>query len=451
MLRTATLIVLAALSAPALSKTLSQTLPNGLKVIVKEDRRAPVAVSQLWYRVGSVDEQQGKTGLSHALEHMMFKGTPSVPAGEFSRRVAALGGQNNAYTNRNETVYFENVAAKNLPEVLKLEADRMQNLNFSDKDFVNEMNVIREERRQRTEDNASGKLWEHVYLNSYTAAPLRAPVIGYMDDLHGLKADDLRAWYKQWYAPNNAVLVVVGDVDAAKTVQTASKLFGPIPAKQLPVRNRLTETAEREPVRAETTSAVTRQPLVALSYRVPKLENLYDSVPYALDILSEILSGNTSSRLDKNLVRGSQAAVSVGVNYDMLSREMPLFSIFAMPNNGVSEQDLLAAVRAEIKNIADNGIGKEELKRIRTQMDASEIYAKDSMTSQASIIGQLETRGFKYTDEAELRRRLHKITEQDVQNAAKLLTANRESVVVVKPQPPAAQGAHGYVPIRKQP
>ncbi|PJO77676.1 insulinase family protein [Neisseria brasiliensis] len=434
MLRKTVWLAVLAIAVPVWAQTLSQTLPNGLKVIVKEDKRAPVAVSQLWYKVGSVDEKPGKSGLSHALEHMMFKGTPSVPAGEFNRRISALGGELNAYTNRSETVYYENISAANLPEVLKLEADRMQNLNFSDKDFINEMSVIREERRQRTEDTAAGKMWEHVFLNSFTKPSMRASVIGYMDDLHTLKADDLRDWYRQFYAPNNATLVIVGDVDAKQTIQTAAQLFGSIPAKTLPPRNDLSEAFEREPVFAETTSAVTRQPLVALSYRVPALQNISDTLPYALDVLSDILSGNSSSRLDKNLVRGKQIALSVGVNYDILSREMPLFNVVAMPSNGVSEQDLLAAMRAEIQDIADNGVGKDELKRVKTRMMSSEIYARDSMTSQASLMGRLETRGFRYSDEAEIRRRLQKVTAADVQAAAKLLTDKRSSVVVVKPQ-----------------
>lgn len=428
------LLALSLAAVPVWAKTLSQTLPNGLKVIVKEDRRAPVAVSQIWYKVGSIDEQTGKTGLSHALEHMMFKGTPSVPSGEFNRRIAELGGQNNAYTNRSETVYYENIASAKLPEVLKLEADRMQNLNFSDKDFANEMNVIREERRQRTEDNPSGKLWEHVYLNSFTVPALRAPIIGYMDDLHTLKADDLRAWYKQWYAPNNATLVIVGDVNAAATLKTAAKLFGGIPAKTLPARNNLTEKAEREPVTAQTTSAMTRQPIIALSYRVPKLEKSAGNMPYALDVLSDILGGNSSSRLDKNLVRGKQVALNADVGYDLFNREMPLFSIMAMPNDGVSEQSLLAAIRAEIKDIADNGVGSEELKRVKTRMEASEIYARDSMVSQASLMGLLETRGFKYSDEAAIRRRLRQVSAADVRAAAKLLTDSRSSVVTVRPE-----------------
>ncbi|UOO82017.1 insulinase family protein [Uruburuella testudinis] len=430
--RCALMLCFAAL--PAWAQTLSQTLPNGMKVIIQEDRRAPVAVSQLWYQVGSVDEQPGKTGLSHALEHMMFKGTPAVPAGEFSRRVAALGGQFNAYTNRNETVYFENVAAANLPEVLKMEADRMVNLNFSDRDFNNEMSVIREERRQRTDDSAGGKLWEHVFLNSYQTPSLRAPVIGYMNDLHTLKGDDLRRWYRQWYAPNNATLVIVGDVDADATLQTVNNLFGTIAAKPLPERNLLNEPAARQAVSAQTTSAVTRQPLLSLSYRVPKLEKLSDRMPYALDILSDVLSGNSSSRLDARLVRGKQVALDIGASYDMLSRELPLFNITAMPAEGVDVGSLQTAIQTEIADIARNGISRQELVRVRNRAAAAEIYARDSITSRASLMGRLETRGYRHTDEAELRRRLQQVSAADVQAAARLLTPERETVVTVYPE-----------------
>ncbi|QEY24990.1 M16 family metallopeptidase [Neisseria animalis] len=423
-----------AFALPAWAQTLSHTLPNGLKVIVKEDRRAPVAVAQLWYKVGSIDEQPGKSGLSHALEHMMFKGTPNVPSGVFNRTVSALGGKNNAYTNRSETVYYENIAAANLPEVLALEADRMQNLNFSNDEFLNEMSVIREERRQRTEDSAAGKLWEHIYLNSFTKPSMRAAVIGYMDDLHTLTAEDLRNWYRQYYAPNNAVLVVVGDVDAARTIQTASELFGGIPAKDTPPRNDLTEPAERAPAYTETTSAVTRQPLIALSYRVPPLKQLDDNIPYALDVLADILAGNSSSRFDSRLVRGKQSALSVGASYDLLSREMPLFNITAMPAEEVSEHALIDQIRAEIRDIAENGIGKDELSRVQKRAYADEIYARDSMSAQASLMGRLETRGFRYTDEAEIRRRLQAVRPSDIQAAAKLLTDNRSGVVVVKPE-----------------
>ena len=439
MLRRIVLMLAFALPAASWAQTLSETLPNGLKIIVKEDHRAPVAVSQIWYKIGSVDEKPGKSGLSHALEHMMFKGTKDVPSGEFNRRVSELGGQNNAYTNRNETVYYENVAAANLPEILKLEADRMHNLNFSDKEFLNEMNVIREERRQRTEDTADGKMWEQAYLAAFTQPSMRASVIGYMKDLHTLKADDLRAWYKQYYAPNNAVLVIVGDVDAKQTLQTAAKLFGDIPAKAQPPRNKLnTEPYLRKPVTVKATSPVTHQPLIAINFRVPKLQKLDDTMPFALDILSDILAGNASSRFDKNLVRGKQTALSAGTHYDIISREMPLFSVIAMPAEGVKADTLITQLRQEIKDIADNGVSEEELQRVKTQAAVNEIYAKDSMSSQASMMGRLEARGFQYTDEQEIHRRLQAVSAQEVQAAARMLTDERMSTVIIEPQKPAA-------------
>ena len=427
------LIFALAAALPAWAQTLAETLPNGMKVIVKEDARAPVAVAQLWYRVGSADEVAGKTGLSHALEHMMFKGTPSVPSGEFSRRVSALGGQNNAYTNRHETVYFETVAAANLPEVLKMEADRMANLNFSNQDFANEMSVIREERRQRTEDSPGGKLWEQLYLSSFQTDANRAPIIGYMADLHALKAADLRRWYRRWYAPNNAVLVIVGDVDAAQTLRTVQQLFGPIQARALPERQNLAEPQVRAPARAET-RAVTHQPLLALGYRVPALEKLDDTLPYALDVLADILSGNSASRLDKNLVRGKEAALDVGASYDMFSRGPALFTLVGMPAGRTDVAQLQKLLEAEIADIARHGIGDEELARVHTRMAASEIYARDSMSAQASLMGQLQTRGFSYRDETELRRRLQNVSAAQVQAAARLLTPERQTVVVVQPE-----------------
>lgn len=441
MLRSIALCVLLAVTAPVGAVTLSQTLPNGLKVIVKEDKRAPVAVSQIWYKVGSIDEHEGKTGLSHALEHMMFKGTAAIPSGEFARRVATLGGQSNAYTNRSETVFYENVAAGNLPETLKMEADRMVNLNFSDRDFNNEMSVIREERRQRTEDNAGGKLWEQVFLNSYQTPSLRAPIIGYMNDLNHLKAADLRDWYHRWYAPNNATLVIVGDVNASKTLQTVSNLFGQIAAKPLPARNLLNEKAEREPVNATAESSVTRQPLISLNYRVPSLLQSKSRLPYALDVLSDILSGNSASRLDKNLVRGKQSALEVSTSYDLLSREMPLFSIIAMPSEKTDSVELVKQIREQIAEIARNGVSTDELARIRNRSAADEIYAKDSMSSQASMMGRLETRGLRYTDEPLLRRHLQQVSAADVKAAANLLTASREALVIVNPETPSATPA----------
>ncbi|MDO4640684.1 MAG: pitrilysin family protein [Neisseria sp.] len=433
MLRPTLLAFMLAVTLPAGAQTLKRTLPNGMNVIIKEDKRAPVAVSRMWFRVGSLDEAPGKTGLSHALEHMMFKGTAKVPSGEFSRRVAELGGRDNAYTTREETVYVTDVAVKNLPKVLEMEADRMVNLNFSDRDFNNEMKVIREERRMRSEDSPSGKLWEHLLLKVYQKPANRAPVIGYAADLDKLKPNDLRRWYHTWYAPNNATLVIVGDVDAEQTMVEVEKQFAAIPSRKLPRRNSLDEAQVRTQ-QSGSTQAITAQPIFMLAYRVPALHHLDDKMPYALDMLSDILGGNSSSRLQKNLVRGRQKAADIGASYEMFARASSLFMVTAMPSAGTSVQSLADEIRREIADIAANGVSQQELARVRSQMEASEIFSKDSMDSQARLIGTLESHGFSYRDEAALRSRLAQVSMQDIQEAARLLNAKRETLMVVTPQ-----------------
>lgn len=436
MLRPLTFLTLATLSLPLAAETLKHTLANGMTVIIKEDKRAPVAVSRLWYRVGSIDEQPGKTGLSHALEHMMFKGTQSVPAGEFSRRIAALGGQDNAYTSRDSTVYVTDIAVRNLPEVLKLEGDRMANLNFSDRDFANEMNVIKEERRMRSEDDPGGKLWENLNLAAYRLPNLRAPVIGYRADLDQLTAADLRDWYRRWYAPNNATLIIVGDVNARQTLKTVEQHFGSLPKSTIGSRNQLEDSGSQ--ATESTSEALTAQPLFALAWQVPSLKKMDEKMPYALDVLSDILSGDSSSRFDKNLIRGKEKALGINVSCDLLSRETPLLTISGLPAAGTDTRELVALVHQQIADIAKNGVSRQELQRIRRRSEAQEIYARDSMTHQAALIGMLEANGFSYRDEAEIRRRLAAVTAAEVQAAARLLQADKQTLAIVNPRPGTA-------------
>ncbi len=429
--------------------TLSETLPNGMKVVIKEDHRAPVAVSQLWYNIGSVDEPVGKTGLSHALEHMMFKGTAKVPSGQFSRTVAALGGEDNAYTNRNHTVYHETVAAANLPQVLAMEADRMVNLNFSDADFRNEMKVIREERRLRTDDQPGGVLWEGINQRAFDRAHNRAPVIGYMADLHALKAADLRRWYRQWYAPNNATLVVVGAVDAPALLTDIRQQFGAIPTQRLPERHLPAEKPLNGPRHLQV-SAPSELPMVALAYRVPRLQKLDERMPYALTVLAEVLDGNVASRLEKNLIRQQAIATSVGANYDMFGRSEALFNLIGLPAQGVSVPQLAQAMQQQVQDIAANGVSAEELQRVRQQMAAAEVYERDSMADQASTIGLLETLGYGRQAEATIKENLRQVSAAEVQAAARLLNPRNLTQVVLKPLPvkantrtnPAAGDAH---------
>ncbi|MCP2041805.1 zinc protease [Neisseria sp. HSC-16F19] len=424
---------------PVHAETLSATLDNGMKVVVKEDKRAPVAVSQLWYRVGSQDEEPGKTGLSHALEHMMFKGTHTLAPGEFSRRVSSWGGNDNAYTSRQVTVYHQNIAAGRLPDVLAMEADRMVNLNFSDADFDNEMKVIREERRQTTDDNPQGKLWETLQATAYTRAHNQAPVIGHMADLHNLRAADLRQWYDRWYAPNNATLVIVGDVDARQTLETARRLFGPIAAKTLPERSRAAEPTAQTGKRAQT-SAPSELPMLAIAYSAPKLKQLDDTLPYALAVLHDALAGDRTARLQKNWVRQNPLAVAVGADYELLGRSDGLFVLMGYPAQGVSVERLQAALEGEIATIARDGLSHRELRRVHTQAAADRIYAKDSMRTQANIIGTLENAGFEWTAEDEIQRRLQAVTVADIRAAARFLHAQQPAVVVLHPENPQTAG-----------
>ena len=440
MFKRITLITCLVASSPAWAETLSHTLLNGMKVIIKEDKRAPVAVSRIHYNVGSADEEQGKTGLSHALEHLMFKGTSKVPSGEFSRRVSSLGGSDNAYTKNTATVYFETVAAKNLPEVLKMEADRMVNLNFSDKDFLNEMSVIREERRLRTEDSPSGALYEKLLDSMYQKHYNRAPVIGQMADLNTLKAIDLRRWYQQWYVPNNATLVVVGDVNATETLKTVTQLFGGLKAKPLPQRRDLNE-APRSQAATVSIEHNTRQPMFMSLYNVPKLTKINDAEPYALDMLSTVLSGNSSSRYSKKLLRGEAVALSANTYYSGLGRDNGMFGITGMPAEGVSVEKLHNMMLDEIRHIAKEGVPEAELEIIRRQYITEKIYEKDSIANQADLILTLESAGLSYRDEDEIERRNLAVTSQAIQDAAKTVLNGFATTGIVNPRSSAAEGA----------
>lgn len=425
------------LAVPGLvsAQTAEKTLSNGLKVVVRKDARAPVVVSQLWYRVGSMDETNGRTGLSHLLEHMMFKGTKSVPAGEFSRRIAAAGGQNNAFTSRDYTVYYEQMAADKLPLALQLEADRMANLNFSDKDFKNELQVVKEERRWRTDDQPTGVLVENVAASAFVADPVRNPVIGWMNDLDNMQPDDLRQWYRTWYAPNNATLVVVGDVDPQAVFREAEKQFGRIPAKVIPKTRPQIEPAQLG-IRRIQLKAVSELPYLTMSWKVPRLKKIDDREPYAFSMLAAILDGQPASRLPRLLEREQKIATRVSCLYSAMGRGGALFSVGAIPAAGVSVEQLEKAFRVELTRIARDGVAPIELERVRQQVEASRVFGRDSMSSQAMQIGALESLGYSWRDEEKSNAMLASITPEEVQAAARSLINDNLTVAVLVPQPP---------------
>ncbi|MCS6785522.1 MAG: insulinase family protein [Thiobacillaceae bacterium] len=422
--------------------TYEHTLANGLKVIVKPDRRAPVVVSQLWYRAGSMDESYGLTGVAHVLEHMMFKGTRSVPEGEFSRRIAAAGGRENAFTSRDATVYHQTLPAERLALALELEADRMSNLTLAPEAFARELKVVMEERRLRTEDNPQGLLYEALMATAFQSHPYRHPVIGWMEDLRQMRVEDASAWYARWYAPNNAVLVVVGDVEPAAVFALAERYFGAIPARPLPARRALAEAPQRGP-RTVTVRAPARLPAAYLSWPVPKLERpAEDWEPYALEVLEGVLDGHASARLPRALVQEGRVAVGVSAGYDPVGRGPALFLASVTAAEGRTLDEAVAALKAEIARLAREGVGEAELARVKAQILAAQVYERDSLFFQAREIGEWETAGLDHRARGLRIERLRQVTPEQVQAvAARYLVDDRLTLAQLVPLPLAAEPA----------
>lgn len=412
------------------------TLPNGLRVIVKEDHRAPSVVHMIWYRTGSIDELDGDSGLAHALEHMMFKGTTKFPTGEFNRRVAAAGGRDNAFTNLDYTAYYQNVPKRALPEMMMLEADRMQNLQFRPAEFAKEIQVIMEERRMRTEDNPLGLVHEALYAAAFVAHPYHRPVIGWMDDLEHMTVDDIRKWHDEWYVPNNAYVVIVGDVNKDEAFKLAQKYYGKLKPRAVPVRKPQNEPAQKG-IRRVTVKAPASLPYIAMGWKVPKLKDIEkDKDPYALEVLAAVLDGHEAARLARNLVRGSRIAQGAGADYDSTLRGEALFILDGQPGAGHSLAELEAALRAELKRIQEQGVSAEELELVKTQLIAGQIYKRDSMMAQATEIGSAEAAGVPWQKIERLQEKLRAVTPAEVQAVAKkYFNDDTLTVATLDPQP----------------
>lgn len=418
-----------------------KTLKNGLKVIVQEDHRAPVVVSQVWYRAGSLDEVNGKTGVAHVLEHMMFKGTKKVPVGMFSRQVAAAGGKENAFTSKDYTCYFQQLEKSKLPLSFQLESDRMANLQITDAEFAKEIEVVKEERRWRTEDKPQSRVNEQFESSVYRAHPYGRPVVGFMNDLENMTADDAREWYRNWYAPNNATVVVVGDVKAQEVFALAEKTFGQLKAKPLPVRKPQVEPAQIGERRAMV-KAPAKLPYFVMGFHTPVLKNgvaysEQDWEPYALEVLSSILSGNDASRLNQKLVREQAIALEIDTGYDSTNRgQTSTFEVAASPSEGVSQEDLIKAIWAQIEEVKNHGVTAAELHRIKAAVIAADVYKRDSMFYQAMQIGQLETMHYPLSLLQNNAARVQAVTSEQVQAVAKkYLVPDQMTLVSLDPQP----------------
>jgi zinc protease len=434
--------VLPAPTFAAPETTFETKLANGLRVIVKEDHRAPTAVHMVWYHAGAMDEKDGTSGVAHVLEHMMFKGTKNVKPGEFNRLVAEAGGRDNAFTSLDLTAYFQIVPKGALPEMMRLEADRMTNLELTPEQFASEIQVVMEERRLRTDDNPQGRVHEALYAAAFNAHPYHRPVIGWMDDLEHMTWRDARAWYHDWYAPNNAYVVVVGDVDHREVFRLAAQTYGAIKARPLPERkpqNEPRQMGERRLI----IKAPAQLPYLLMAWKVPKLVDIEkDREPYALEVLSALLDGNEAARFPKRLVRGEKIAQAAGAGYDASVRGETLFLLDGQPAAGKTIAELEAALKAEIRRIQEEGVTEEELKRVKTQTIAAQVYKRDSMMAQAMEIGGAEASGVNWRDIDKLLDKIRSVTAEEVQAVAKkYFIDDTLTVAQLDPQPidPAAQ------------
>ncbi len=407
-----------AVAAPVTDNTFETTLANGMRVVVREDHRAPTAVQMVWYRVGSIDEHDGVTGVAHVTEHMMFKGTPRVGPGEFNRRVASVGGRDNAFTSTDYTAYFQQVPASQLKAVMVLEADRMRHLTLEPIGYSKEIQVIMEERRMRTDDQSSARVHEAMNAVAWQAHPYRRPVIGWMSDLEQMTVADVRDWYRRWYVPNNATLVVVGDVNHQQVFGWAKQTYGAIPARALPERKQYEEPVQTGQRQLEV-KAPADLPLLVMGWKAPRLNDPRKDIdPYALEMLAQILDGHDAARLPTALVREQQVAVSIDTSYDSTNRGPSMFMVQASPRPGHTVEQLEQSIRGALAEVANKGVTDQELARARSQLRASEVYKKDSVMGQAMEIGMLETLGYGWQSSPLMLEKLNQVTAADVQRVA---------------------------------
>lgn len=423
------------LNSFATPKIAEHQLANGLKILVQEDHRSPVVVSQVWYKVGASYEPNGITGISHMLEHMMFKGTDKHAAGEFSRIIAENGGEENAFTGYDYTAYFQTMAAEKLPVSFELEADRMRHLHILPEELKKELEVVTEERRMRTDDNPQAKMAEQFSAMAHTSSPYKNPIIGWTTDIAAYTAPDLQAWYQRWYAPNNATLVVVGDVKAEQVFALAQQHFGNLqPSELVPLKPQ--KEAPQLGVRKMTVKVPAKLPSVLLGYHVPSLKTAEnESEAYALEVLAGVLDGGNSARLSSSLIRGKQIAVAASAEYNLTSRLDNLFELEGTPAEGKTVWDVEAAFKAEIANLQTKLIEPAELQRIKAQVLAGEVYQRDSNFYQAMQLGMLETVGLGYKKADEYVQKINQVTAEQVRNVArKYLIDDHLNVAYLEPQ-----------------
>ncbi len=408
-------------------------LSNGMKVLLVEVPKAPVATVQVWYKVGSRNEVMGRAGLSHMLEHMMFKGTGKYPKGEFSRLIRKNGGTDNAFTSQDFTAYFENLAADRVDLALELEADRMQGLVLDRPELTTEREVVKEERRLRTEDDPQGALVEALFAQAYFSHPYHWPVIGWFGDLEAMTLDDLQRHYDTYYSPNNATLVVVGDINADRLLPTIKQLFEPIPRGPEP-KSITTMEPEQKGERRFLLKREAQVPFVMIGYRVP---NFTSEDSYALDILDSILSHGKSARLYQSLVYEQKSALAVGSEYSLLQADPGLFYFYALVSPGQKPESVEDALHQEIKRLQTDLPTEQELQRAKNQVEATHVFEQDSNFRHAMLLGQAESVGAGWRKIDQFVEQIRAVTPKDIQRVARqYLTEDNRTVGTLIPLPP---------------
>jgi zinc protease len=406
-------------------------LKNGMQVVVIPNHRVPVVTHMVWYRVGSADEAANESGIAHFLEHLMFKGTTNRKSGEFSEIVARNGGQENAFTSADYTAYYQTIAVDRLELLMEMEADRMTHLVITPKEVEPERQVVLEERRSRVENNPSSILSEHLNAALFLSHPYRNPVIGWKHDIEGLDIDRILAFYKRWYAPNNAILVVAGDITVAQIKPLAEKYYGKIPRQPETKRSRAKEPPQHAERRVTLRDKRVRQPSWQRTYLAPGLQSGNKAHTYPLEILSNIIGSGASSRFYRSLVIKQKLAISAVVHYSGDNRGPCRFTVYASPMPGVTIEKLEAAVEAEIALLMKSGVTMDELNRAKSRMESEAIYARDSLSGGARVIGSALAVGLSIDDVERWPEHIAAVTSTQIQDAITAVFDTNQSVTGV--------------------
>lgn len=404
-------------------------LENGLEVVVIPDHRAPVVTHMLWYHVGSADEEPGKSGIAHFFEHLMFKATKTYPAGEFSRKVAEIGGQENAFTSYDYTAFYQQLAPQALEMAMTYEADRMENLILNDEVVKTERDVVLEERRSRVDSNPSSLLSEEVNATLYQNHPYRMPVIGWLHEMEKLNLTDALAFYQKYYTPNNATLVVSGDIDTATVKALAEKTYGKVPRRAEPGKRERPQEPEQNTKRTVSLADPrVSQPSFQKMWLAPSYTNAKPGEAEALDLLSEILGGSSRSRIYQTLVVKDGSAANAGAYYQGSSLDDGSFGVYGSPRGDATLKDVESGIDAQVARIIKDGVTEDELEKARNRFLKSVIFARDSQTGMARIYGSTLSTGQTIKDIDEWPDRIKAVKVQDIQEVAKRYLVDSRSV-----------------------